>query len=96
MLSSAQKEELRRPVTEEDIARVITFTDEKLQGFEANYQKQLERQGKKEDEMEHNFETHKAMIRIRDEITLKHGYSYEHQEKIFDTGNALVLEEEAK
>ena len=65
-------------MTEEDIAKVISYTDEKLQEFEANYQKQLERQGKKEDEMEHNFETHKAMIRIRDEITLKYRYSYEH------------------
>jgi hypothetical protein len=36
------------------------------------------------------------MIRIRDEITLKFGYSYEHQEKIFETGNLLLLQEEAK
>ena len=78
LLPEAVKKELARDVGEEHVARVVSFTDEKLKEFEANYDKLLakqvqdaeERQRIKDSSEEFNFEMQKQLVRIRDQITL--------------------------
>jgi hypothetical protein len=84
-----------------DVSRVVSYTDEKLQEFEKNYDKITKtepvEEGKESskpprDPQEYNYEAQKQLIRIRDEIYVKFDFTTLDQELIFEKANKMLTQ----